>query len=310
VYEKKCRQGLEPEAAFCFFPSIAKSKGKIMRPPYLRPIDQNINSPAPLHAGPQADGRPGEQAAMTPKEAAYAKFELLERMACDKRLTASSFQVGILLLKRFNSALGYAWPSQARLAEETGLNRTTVTRAWQQLQTYGYFEVQECKGRGHTNHYVPEFAGCSEIDEAVHTDLGDGLHTKGCMPANKRMNAFDKTPSMNPFKDSVGRRARARDRPTEVYITKNRGKDGATLLPGDWKPGKREIAYAENAGFRGRKLVREIEKFKDHWAAAEHGRKRDWCAMFRTWIRRAAEAEPEYKARLKRDREIDALVNG
>ncbi len=61
-----------------------------------------------------------------------------------------------------------------------------------------------------------------------------------------------------------------------------------TFLPAGWSPDGPDRAYAvARLGEAGAGL--ELEKFRDYWAArpGEGGRKRDWGATWRTWIRKA-----------------------
>ncbi|TNW25629.1 DUF1376 domain-containing protein [Xylella fastidiosa subsp. pauca] len=59
-------------------------------------------------------------------------------------------------------------------------------------------------------------------------------------------------------------------------------------LPDDWAPSEVDVLYATQQGVDGRY---EAEKFRDYWhsVAGAKGRKQDWEATWRNWIRRAAE---------------------
>lgn len=62
-----------------------------------------------------------------------------------------------------------------------------------------------------------------------------------------------------------------------------------TRLPADWHPGDEGVAYAE-ARIPGR-WERELEAFRDYWLAkpGKDGRKVDWLATWRNWIRKTEE---------------------
>lgn len=62
-------------------------------------------------------------------------------------------------------------------------------------------------------------------------------------------------------------------------------------LPPDWTPGPEHEAFAESLGFRNGAATAELAKFRDYWAAqpGEKGRKADWIATWRNWLRRASE---------------------
>lgn len=65
-------------------------------------------------------------------------------------------------------------------------------------------------------------------------------------------------------------------------------------LPDDWQPSSEDIGFAEREGFGPADTAREAERFRDFWhgKAGVAGRKADWPATWRNWIRRAAESRP------------------
>lgn len=62
----------------------------------------------------------------------------------------------------------------------------------------------------------------------------------------------------------------------------------ATRLPADWQPTADLVAYAAERGLDVRAVT---ENFRDYWMAraGEKGRKADWPATWRMWVRRDAE---------------------
>ena len=69
------------------------------------------------------------------------------------------------------------------------------------------------------------------------------------------------------------------------------GSPGASRLPNDWDPGESGMAFASKQGLTNGKAISELEKFRDHWIAADgaNAKKRDWNAAWRTWVRRSIE---------------------
>lgn len=64
----------------------------------------------------------------------------------------------------------------------------------------------------------------------------------------------------------------------------------ATFLPDGWEP-RPDIARQMMGEYPNVDHRRELEKFRDYWAGVggQRGRKRDWDATWRNWIRRAAD---------------------
>lgn len=64
----------------------------------------------------------------------------------------------------------------------------------------------------------------------------------------------------------------------------------STRLPDDWKPSEADVETAV-ASIGCQRVPAEIDKFRDYWRAkpGSGGKKLDWDATWRNWIRRAAE---------------------
>ena len=62
-----------------------------------------------------------------------------------------------------------------------------------------------------------------------------------------------------------------------------------TRLSEDWQPSPDNLRFAESEGFSASEIEREAAKFRDYWIgrAGAGGVKRDWCATWRNWIRKA-----------------------
>ena len=65
-------------------------------------------------------------------------------------------------------------------------------------------------------------------------------------------------------------------------------------LPADWRPGDDDRSYAAQLGFGHDAISRIGEVFRDYWVAqaGAKGRKADWPATWRNWVRREAERNP------------------
>ena len=70
-------------------------------------------------------------------------------------------------------------------------------------------------------------------------------------------------------------------------------------IPDDWIP---DVLFAVSEGFTEFEARLEGEKFKDYWSSqpGQKGRKTDWHATWRNWIRRAGENKPS-PAKIRQD---------
>lgn len=87
----------------------------------------------------------------------------------------------------------------------------------------------------------------------------------------------------------------------EAHGDTSRGKprsDRATRIPDGWTPDAEEQLQAE-AQAAGVDLHRELERFRDHWQAksGKDGRKADWQATWRNWLRKAIDDKPQRNGR-------------
>jgi len=81
-----------------------------------------------------------------------------------------------------------------------------------------------------------------------------------------------------------------------VASSEKRGPNGIRLspdwtLPDDWLAEARRIAFQLKAQLTDQEIRNEADKFRDYWVAAPgaKGRKCDWLATWRTWIRNSIE---------------------
>ena len=65
-------------------------------------------------------------------------------------------------------------------------------------------------------------------------------------------------------------------------------------LPDGWAPARTAATLDLETGHDPAWLERELDRFRDHWAAqaGAKGRKSDWDATWRNWLRRADDYEP------------------
>lgn len=69
------------------------------------------------------------------------------------------------------------------------------------------------------------------------------------------------------------------------------GKTRGERIPANWDPGDAGMTFAAAQGLANGVVAAELAKFRDYWAAqpGAKGRKMDWPATWRNWVRKAAE---------------------
>ena len=70
------------------------------------------------------------------------------------------------------------------------------------------------------------------------------------------------------------------------------GKPRGERLPDGWEPGDDGLAFAVGHGLQNGRVIAELDRFRDYWAAQPgvKGRKADWPATWRNWVRKASES--------------------
>lgn len=84
-------------------------------------------------------------------------FEWYRWAKSQKGLSPPEKNILVAIADRFNDEEGYAWPSQAKLAEDTSYSRATIHRACKSLQKKGllsWSKVMRSSGHFSSNRYV------------------------------------------------------------------------------------------------------------------------------------------------------------
>ncbi|MGR9231170.1 helix-turn-helix domain-containing protein [Rhizobium leguminosarum] len=212
------------------------------------------------------------------KKFASWKFDLLDLMSADPRLSATDFRVGYRLLHYMDSATGDCFPRQETIAADLGLTDRTVRNSLVNLRACGWLTIEERplpKGRGKSNCY--HFA-----DATTGTGIPVNDSTSGsAVPVNDPTTGnsaqdFRKTASGAFHK--------------EEHVEKNTlNRESAKLIPRDrplpelFKP---DLRVALSAGMDHSEAERQAAIFLDYYRVK--GKPvRDWNAAWRNWIRRA-----------------------
>jgi uncharacterized protein YdaU (DUF1376 family) len=77
-----------------------------------------------------------------------------------------------------------------------------------------------------------------------------------------------------------------KDKEKEIDIKKNSSK--GSRISKDWKVTREDVEYARGKGFSDQRIISMAEEHLDYWLAATGAKavKKDWAAVWRTWVRR------------------------
>lgn len=167
---------------------------------------------------------------------------------------------------------GYCWPSLARLAEMTGIDRSTVTRSLAVLEQHRLIARDRSTGGPgkSTRYYIGEQvqdAPVKQVPETPDTDPNrcERSHNR-CERSQKQVRHAPRT-IKNPQEPPESERKRAHPLPDTFKLTSPMQAWGSEKFP------------TVN-------LQQETEKFADH-ARAKNRKLTDWVAGWRNWIRQA-----------------------
>lgn len=176
----------------------------------------------------------------------------------------------LLALADWSNDDGACWPSMRQLAEKTSLTDRAIRASVARLCEAGHLTRKDVLGRG--------------VNYTVHP--GTSCPPERLSPRNH----VPKTPEPRSTNTSVT---------TNTSSEANASSEGrapvkretATRLPEGWRPLPAEWTMGVTA-LGPERAAAELEKFTDYWRAVPgaKGRKLDWPATFRNWIRRASES--------------------
>lgn len=196
----------------------------------------------------------------------------------------------IVLADAHNGHTGECFPSLARIAETTGFSVSTVKYAIRDLEAAALISrhvENDPNGRTRGVQYVlslPEGRG-QQVTPRGQMTTGEGSSDEG--------GRGHMTP---PHKDN-----RKIEPEREPDVAR------AMRLPADWEASDPFIEFAITEGLTHDETRRLVEPvFRDYWVslgAQQRGRKSDWLACWRNWVRRDA-------PRIIRSRKADAGRDG
>lgn len=171
------------------------------------------------------------------------------------------------------------FPSQRRLAEETCLSERTIRTALATLEASGMISRAERwrADRSRASDLVTlKFAFTQFAGGGATVSGGVGQPLPGGGATASGLTTFE--PSINHHLE-----------PVEAQAPAPKVDPKGSRLPDNWFPSISDVEWAD--GFTPQTLATEADKFRDYWRAVPgaKGRKLDWDATWRNWIRRSAE---------------------
>lgn len=206
------------------------------------------------------------------------------------RGVSSSEKLVLLALANYANDKLLCWPSQERLAEDTELSDRTVWAALKGLEAKELLSRQPRK-RADGTRSTDVFTLLIEAAEPV---ANSAKPTRNSCEDHSQIlrNPVATVATLTTFEPSSNHQL---EEPREAQAPAPKVDPRGSRLPDDWFPSVSDIEWAD--GFTPQTLRTEADKFRDYWRAVPgaKGRKLDWNATWRNWIRRAAETSSHGK---------------
>lgn len=222
------------------------------------------------------------------------------------------------------------WPSAAHLASQTSQDRKTVIANIGRLRELGYLE-DTGERRGHTKSVVvfrlctPKIGTASDNKNGAEnapsdTETGTAKHTQNRDSLNGEAVPFFPT-SSTVFPHKLSRFSpqavpktghgtiRNHQEPSRNHVEAS--KPTGTRLPGDWSPTADDVEFCRT---ERRDLNPQIvaDRFRDYWTAqpGAKGRKLDWSATWRNWVRNERAVSRQQQAAQSSIQRLNDRING
>lgn len=181
---------------------------------------------------------------------------------------------------------GVCWPSAATTAKRTGLFDRSVRRTIAELEALGFLSRKFQTGK-------PTFYQLNPCP--TDTPVAKTPVRKTRPPLSHRPQPLSEE-SMTPVTGvniTVSNHQEPSVEPKDLVVAKATTK--GTRLPVDWALPKELGNWALEQGLNKQQVILEGEKFRDHWIAqaGAKGRKADWPATWRNWVRNSKTRQPQ-----------------
>lgn len=221
----------------------------------------------------------------------WVRFFPSDWLAGTRGLTCSETGIYISLVAMMYERGGRIKDEPARLARMCGASNSVFKKALETL--IAERKIVSEGGYLSNKRVVEELSYSSEKSEVARAaaksrwaqkpNENNGCDDADAVPAQCDGNANQKPEA----RDQKEREAP----PLSPLATPKRPEPRGARLPDDWLPPPWSDEFAERVGLPVDAVNAEADKFRDYWraAAGAKGRKLDWDATWRTWVRNAVE---------------------
>lgn len=177
----------------------------------------------------------------------------------------------------------------ATLANMTGVPVDEVSALMAELRKAGVFSVTR-KGVVFSRRMVGDQARSNKGRESVNRRYAQDSDFL------EENDAPNRSPNREPTTQKPDTRKTEIEKETPNGVSKN--PTAGSRLPADWEPSSQDFDFAASTGMSHDAIFREADRFRDYWIgqAGAKGRKADWPATWRNWIRRANEDRGQRRA--------------
>lgn len=200
----------------------------------------------------------------------------------------------MLAIADFADDRGYAYPSVNTLAAKCRVKPRAANYTLAQLQESGELSVQYGKGPKGTNVYRIKLDAMGLQQPAPlqpAAPLQPIASLQPCAPLQSTA-ATPATGCAKPLQPVAPKPSLNHQEPSDSSPKRSRASESnpkGTRLPADWVLPKAWGEWAVECGWSAAAVRSEAAKFRDYWHAkpGKDGRKSDWFATWRNWLRRA-----------------------
>lgn len=184
---------------------------------------------------------------------------------------------------------GRAWPGIERLAHKVRVTERTIYSLLKKLEAAGDITIQHGGGRHQVNQYQITLKNfqrntfTEKVSLKVTTENPEASFTKTLKPASPDPSVNRQVPRERTTPAAQATSPTPTTEPPKKTATRIPHQD----LPTDW----RQYCQQQRPDLDPDQVW---ENFRDYWLAApgQRGRKQDWSACWRTWVRREAHRSP------------------